>query len=233
VRPCSVKGLGEGRPTKTRPREAPGKNAMNESNDSLPENKPDQAQSRPKSDPFDLDRLRLTQNFAESLGVKKVMLSLPIRKPDKTWWVRTHPSPKYQMQILILELKEEREIYLIDPDLRCELASESTVAPRLMVTAVNRQGVPFLWPVRLPGSDGKIDEWNRTAAEGADMATRRWVRIAANMSLGAYDLFTTEAKLPDPVWPEVSFQDLLRLAFKDRVIDSLEHPVVRRLRGEL
>jgi hypothetical protein len=39
--------------------------------------------------------------------------------------------------------------------------------------------------------------------------------------------------LEDPEWPELSFQELVNLAFKDKVVDRLDHPVLRRLRGEL
>ena len=98
---------------------------------------------------------------------------------------------------------------------------------------MNRQGVPFLWPVRLPGPDGRRDEWSRTALEAADLARRGWVRIAANMSLGAYDVFQATGTLPDPDWPALPFRELLRVAFRDRFIDSLAHPILRRLRGGL
>ena len=56
------------------------------------------------------------------------------------------------------------------------------------MTAINRQGVLFLWPIRLPGADGKLDDWSRSAMDAADEAKSRWVRITANMSLGAYDV---------------------------------------------
>lgn len=58
------------------------------------------------------------------------------------------------------------------------------------------------------------------------------LRVAANMSLGAYDVWQTEGPLPEPQWPETSFKDSLRTAFKDRLIDTLDHPVLKRLRGE-
>jgi hypothetical protein len=60
---------------------------------------------------------------------------------------------------------------------------------------------------------------------------RRWVRVKANMSLGAYEIFEAEASIPDPEWPDVPFQELLRIGFRDRLIDRLDHPVIKRLRG--
>ena len=39
--------------------------------------------------------------------------------------------------------------------------------------------------------------------------------------------------LPEPEWPELSLRELLRIAFKDKMIDDLGHPVLRKLRGEV
>ena len=100
------------------------------------------------------------------------------------------------------------------------------------MTAVNRQGVLFVWPIRLPGPDGKIDEWSRSSIEAVKMASDDWIRIAPNMSLGAYEVFVAPEGLPAPEWSEKSFRDILATAFKDKRIDSLDHPVLQRLRGE-
>jgi hypothetical protein len=52
------------------------------------------------------------------------------------------------------------------------------------------------------------------------------------MSLGAYDIYDAGSELTDPEWPELEFQKILEIAFKDRFITSMDHPAVRRLRGE-
>jgi hypothetical protein len=51
------------------------------------------------------------------------------------------------------------------------------------------------------------------------------------LSLGAYELLAAEKLTIKPQWPEVSFQELIRIAFKDRLIADLDHPVIKRLRG--
>ena len=53
-----------------------------------------------------------------------------------------------------------------------------------LYTAINRQGVVFLWPVRLPGPDGKVNEWWRSAGEAAELAMTKWVRVKAEHELG-------------------------------------------------
>jgi hypothetical protein len=100
-----------------------------------------------------------------------------------------------------------------------------------LFTAVNRQGVVFLWPVRLPDPEGKQMEWWRSMREAAELAMKQWVRVKANMSLGAYEMFLAESTMSEPEWPNVTFQDLIKLAFRDRLITVLDHPVIKRLRG--
>jgi hypothetical protein len=53
------------------------------------------------------------------------------------------------------------------------------------------------------------------------------------MSLGAYEPYKPEAVHPDPEWPkDLTFEQMLRIAFKGRLVDNLSHPVLKRLRGE-
>jgi hypothetical protein len=62
---------------------------------------------------------------------------------------------------------------------------------------------------------------------------RRWGRLTANMSLGAYEIFEASANIPDPTWPELPFTELLKIAFRDRLVDRPDHPVILQLRGAI
>jgi hypothetical protein len=187
----------------------------------------------PDDDPFDPDRLRLSQDFAAAVGVRKLLTTVPVRKPDKTWWVRTHADPAYRLQTGLLELKEERETYLVDRELWPALVTEPAFAPQLLVTSINRQGVLFLWPVKLPGPDGKVMEWHRSALEAADAARSNWTRVYADMSLGAYRVEVSDSLRIEPSWPDLPMRDILKAAFRDKRISTWDHPVLQRLRGEV
>lgn len=113
-------------------------------------------------DPFDPANLRLSQNYQAMGGVQKHVTTVPVRKPTKEEFIRVRPEPEYMLDTLALELKESRETYLIAPHLHGELAAESTVSPRRFLTAINRQGVLFLWPLKLPAADGRQDKWSDT-----------------------------------------------------------------------
>jgi hypothetical protein len=180
-------------------------------------------------DPFDLNNLRLSQSFAETAGVKKLLKTVPVHKPSPQDFVRVHPSHDYRMNAPVIELKDEREEYIVTKELVPELVGE--FVSKTLFTAVNRQGVTFLWPVRLPDPDGKEMEWWRSMREAAELAITKWTRVRANKHLGAYEMFVAESAMSEPIWPEVGFQELVRLAFRDRLITSLDHPVIKRLRG--
>jgi len=194
---------------------------------------PKPAASGSAPDPFDPASLRLSQHFGAGLGVKKALGIIPVRKPPKSDFNRTHPNEAYTLQTYVIELKEDREIYLVKSTLWSDLAIEPTFSPRALFTAVNRQGVLFLWPARLPGADGKLDSWSQSSLEAAQRARTCWVRVAANMSLGAYEVWEATGDLPEPDWPALPFGELLKIAFRGKYIDTLDHPVLRKLRGEV
>ncbi len=185
-----------------------------------------------KPDPFDPAALRISQDFAAAAGVKQVLATIPVRKPGKQDFIRTHPSEDYRLTTVILELKDERsESYLVTPDLRDELIGE--VIPVTLFLAINRQGVVFFWPCKLPDPSGRVNAWHESALEAAHLARDGWIRVTADMSLGAYRIFQATGELPDPEWPTESLGELLKIAFKGgKLIDAVDHPVLKRLRGE-
>ena len=43
-----------------------------------------------------------------------------------------------------------------------------------------------------------MNEWHRSAAEAAILAMERWIRVKANMPLGAYDIFEVSSTIRTP-----------------------------------
>ena len=179
---------------------------------------------------FDLESLRVSQDFVKDSGVKKLLTTVPVRKPNRQDFVRVHHDSSYVLDTMLLNLKEERETYLVAPSFRDEIPQELTHTR--LALATNRQKVLFLWQLRLPGSSGKTDAWSMSALEAYEEAKKNWVRVSANMSLGAYDIYEALGNLSDPEWPDESMDEIVRIAFRNSFIDSYDHPVLRRLRGE-
>jgi hypothetical protein len=186
--------------------------------------------NRAAADPFSPENLKLSQSFIETAGVKKLTTTVPVRKPSAQDFVRARHEPQFRENFPIIELKDEREEYIVVADLVPELMGEFVT--KTLFTAINRQGTVFFWPVRLPSPDGRDMEWWRSAREAAELATKFWIRVRANMNLGAYEIFKAECVIPDPEWPELGFWDLIKIAFRDHLIDRIDHPVVKQLRGQ-
>ena len=159
-----------------------------------------------------------------------MLTTVPVRKPNNQDFIRVHPDEAYRLSPAIIELKEDREVYLVPPAIAAQLPGECV--PVTIYTGINRQGVVFLWPVKLPTPDGRQNEWHRTAQEAAERAMGAWLRVRANMDLGAYEMFEASSTIPDPIWPTASLKDLLKIGFRDKLVDSLDHAVIKRLRGE-
>ena len=179
-----------------------------------------------------LEDLRLdNQDYETSAGIK-VITTVRVGKPDKQSFIRVHPDPAWRLLTAILELKESRDIFVIAPDLRAELAVE-TVRVQLY-SAITRQGSFFLWPVKVPGVEGRPNLWHESALAAAQEAMTQWVRVSANMDARSYDVIKAVVAIPEPEWPtSKSFLELVNLAFKNNYITTMDHPVVKGLRGRL
>lgn len=182
-------------------------------------------------DPFDPASLRLSQDFASTIGVKKVLTTIPARKPGRQEFVRVRPGAEWRVETGLFEDKINRDIYLVDRSLWGEMMAD--VYPACLFVAITRQQNVFMWPCKLPGTDGRSNSWNESALAAARLAEKQWIRMSANLPGGVYDIHAAADSLAEPEWPaDLVLRDYLKLCFKDRRIDSLDHPILRALRGE-
>jgi hypothetical protein len=55
------------------------------------------------------------------------------------------------------------------------------------------------------------------------------VQMAASTDM--YSVSVAEGELPNPDWPKQSMSELLKLGFRDKIINHDNVPIMRRLRG--
>ncbi len=181
------------------------------------------------ADPFDPARYRLTENT--QIGVEKAVTVISCSKPNKQQFVRVHASEDYRMQTALLEDKLNGESYLVSPELWDELAGE--IAPMFLFASITKTNNIFLWPVKVPDTDGRRNNWHVSALRAAELAMEKWVRVGANMQDGKYDCMVAKGDIPAPEWPAMTFGEMLKICFQDRLIDSMDHPMLKQLRGEV
>lgn len=185
----------------------------------------------PSTTAFNLNALRLPATYGATLGVKKVLNNIPVGKFKKSLFFRVHTSPDMTFNAMLLEQKETRESYLVLPDVAHQIG-ELVKAVQLLV-AIDRQGNVCLVPIPLPGEDGNRNPWHESLAIAMELAKSKWIRMAANMSGGAYDVFEALSDLAPPEWPDYGLDALVEVAFRGKIIKDLEHPVIQSLLGKI
>jgi hypothetical protein len=174
--------------------------------------------------------LRLSQNFGQGLGVVKVLTAVPVGKPTQERFFRTRESSEWVYPAWVLESKTSRETYIVSEQVASVLGP--LVRAVELYTAIDRQNNVFLIPVPLPGPNGVRNSWHESLLQAVMRAKLDWLRITSNHALGGYDIFQAITKLPEPIWPDLLLmEDLLGIAFRERIITDPEHPVVQELLG--
>lgn len=67
------------------------------------------------------------------------------------------------------------------------------------------------------------------------MAELNYVRIVANHKAGKYNITQALGEHPYPIWPDdqiPSLEAALNLVFEDRLIDTMDHSVIKSLLGK-
>lgn len=163
-------------------------------------------------------------------GSREIVAHVSLGKP-KQEFVRVNPAPNMSLTTSVFLDKSgmRNEPYLVLPGMRGALLGETRAA--LIVPYQNLQGANALWLLQLPTDDARRNAWYETARQAMELAKTRWVRISADLSLGAYRIHEATGDHPEPDWPETPLNELLEVAFRGRVIDTVDHPLVRRLQG--
>jgi hypothetical protein len=167
---------------------------------------------------------------AEQFGAEGELVQGPlaVRNPSKMEYIRVNGDPAYRARVCILIDQRNETTFLVAPTLRSAL--EGDVATAELVLAANQDGETFLWLAKLPAYDG--EPFGTTRAAAISLAKTAWVRLRIRADRKGYDVIRAAGTFPDPQWPAKSLDELCRESFADRFVGSLDHPVLRRLRGE-
>ena len=180
----------------------------------------------------DLEAVRLRPEDTADIGTREILTRVPVRRPRRDEFFRCHPNPEMSLAVTVfVDRQEQDDVYFVAPAMRGALA-EDLRAVHLQLT-ISRRNTVFIWPLTLPNADNPLGRsWHESAFKAREIAKIHWVRIFADKSLNGYRVMQAEGHLSEPEWPkDKSFNDLLAIAFEDRIIMTEDHPVVRRLRG--
>jgi hypothetical protein len=176
-----------------------------------------------------LSEIRAPQDF--NVEVKKVWVHIPVGRPPKQEFIRVRPGDEWSDTLGLYEKSCEwgREIYVVLPAMYDILTGEFSIYK--VVLAVTRRDKPYVWPIKLPGPDGRHNTWHSTALEAAEIAKYKWIRLQPNQDVGAYDVLVAEKQTYAAQWPDLTFLEIINIAFKGRIIRDPDHHIIQELRG--
>ena len=158
-----------------------------------------------------------------------MLTTVPVGRPSKDRFFRTHKSTDMVFPAMLLENKATSEVYLVGAPVAGVLGG--LVRPVELHAAIDRQGNPSLIPVPMPDQNGNRNPWHQSLADAVARSRETWIRITANKAIGGYDIYEASAKLAEPIWPTESMDTLLDVAFRGRILNDPYHPVVVDLLG--
>ena len=163
------------------------------------------------------------QSELKNFDVKKI---IEVRKPANDEFFRCDSRDNYKMLFNII--KYNGISYLVENSLHRELAKD--IIPVIIYTLYTRSNDILLWHFK--AHNGKwLDTWSQSGHDAMEVAVNKWVRLSPNSAKFKYNIITAEGKCDEPVWTDKSFQELLSFAFKNKVINSMNHHVVCALNG--
>ena len=176
-----------------------------------------------------LAEIRAPQDF--NVEVKKVWVHIPVGRPPKQEFIRVRAGDEWSDTLGLYEKRSEwgREIYVVLPSMYDTLTGEFSIYK--VILAVTRRDKPYVWPIKLPGPDGRHNTWHSTALEAASLAKEKWIRLQPNQDVGAYDVLVAENQTYEPQWPDLTFLEIINIAFKGRIIRDPDHHIIQEWRG--
>ena len=184
-----------------------------------------------KKPPFDPSRFAMPSTGAEEFGTRKIRSVIPVNKPGKMEWVHLLDHPDFLIpSAALLDLQDGGRVYLVVPEIAAQL--EDDVRLYKLAPGLTRQDKLFLWPCPLIPSGETPNPWHTSHNDAFNAAKGGWIRMKSNRACGFYDIIEPEKIMPEPDWPDMSFADMLQIAFNDdHIVDRDDHPALRRLKG--
>jgi hypothetical protein len=185
------------------------------------------------ADAFDPMSLGISTDYAAAISAQASTKPVELRKPNDQEFFRTSPHQHQRLLVgAIADKQDMSKLYVVHPSLLDEVRLRFPKHVRIceLVLTQSLVGAANLWGV--PLSEDRGGSWNSTQREACHKGQSQWTNMAAGR--GQYDV-TTIKNSREVDW--ISFpplSEILRQALSDgRLIDSMDHPLLRKLGGEI
>jgi hypothetical protein len=180
---------------------------------------------------LDLGAMAKPQDYADLSS--EHIARLRVGRPPNASFFRVHPTLYQDLTVYVHEEGMEKVTYLITSPVYAQVIDEPAFKHKRYYLYMTQNGVLGLLPVSLPNMTGRLDSWSESMGRIVSVARERYVRVISNMELREYTYREAVQDFGEPSWPNEEWVELLSLAFQDRIIDSMDHDIIRKLNGEI
>ena len=192
---------------------------------------------------LDLNKIKSNSNYNKGLAATRLFDTVTLGKPSPDDFFKIYPlgelgTLEEYPPVLIAKKKDPEgklQPYLIygDEDFRAKAAEKirKTQEVRLCYWVNTNQEIG-IWPVAVVQDLNAAIGWHITGHEIAVAALKRWTQIFSDKATSRYihvDLDDQSLVPKHPVFEKMpmSYELAIEKAFKNRIIDSEDHPVYR------
>ena len=180
-----------------------------------------------------IDQSHLDEYFADREAESSVVAC---ERPPKGVYFTVMPEPTTPWQnrglYWVLQL-EGRDPYIVTPAIAEQKKEEDVLRPVLLVRYVTMAGEEGLWPVKINPPDGRANQWNSSARNIVEIAANgthekpgpKWVRLISRKKHYEHQVSKKTMEDTPPPFTNRTFDELVRIAFEGRIIDTLDHEV--------
>ncbi len=177
----------------------------------------------------------------KKIKVTPVLSIITVGKPSKTAFFQVRGGEGFEPIELYTYAPEgvgkDNTPYLVMPECQSFLQDLEVLIPAkfymYMIYGSNILKVDFI--SQKTDKFGNLNRYHSSRMEAYEVSKTKWVRMYANQEGGFYSYAFAEDKLDDPAWPKKpeTIVEALDIAFKGFILDSMDHPIVKKLRGKL
>jgi hypothetical protein len=178
-----------------------------------------------------LEELRVPDTYSTTTGGIKLPIKPTFGKISKIRFSRTNTSEEYKALLFFFEDKNTGETYIVTPGMAPYLGS--MVQAKILRLAVDNAAVPYLIAEPVIDPNGRPNLWNNSMTGAILTSETKWVRINSNKEAGQYEIIIAQDNLGEPKWPDQTMDELIREVFGNKIISSLDHPLIRQLQGRI
>jgi hypothetical protein len=167
------------------------------------------------------------------IGTRKELAGVSVHKMPPKFKFHRVRSDSHPLVFDLLGVTPERgdkEYYVVgNSELAAALRSDpyfsKSIGTYRLALIVDPQGVFGWWAVDLLADH----DWADSARAICGQLEVAWARVESGSS--RYEMLVAEGDLGEPIWPEIDDETLLEKSFGKRFITSMDHPILRKLRG--